>query len=81
MIFRVLRYSLHLAAEGATDTARPILALFAEDQAKIEALDRSAGTLLRLHDLLKAARYSRSPLTGRSYTSPVPPSAAPWRTS
>jgi Fic family protein len=40
-------------AEGATDTARQILTLFAEDQTKIEALGRRAGTLLRLHDLLK----------------------------
>jgi Fic family protein len=41
-------------AEGATEAARQILALFSEDRAKIEALGRSAGSALRLHDLLKA---------------------------
>lgn len=41
-------------AEGATEAARQILALFAEDRAKIEALSRRAGSALRLHDLLKA---------------------------
>jgi Fic family protein len=41
-------------AEGATEAARQILALFAEDRAKIEALGRRAGSALRLHDLLKA---------------------------
>lgn len=41
-------------AEGATEAARQILALFAEDRARIEALGRGAGSALRLHDLLKA---------------------------
>lgn len=41
-------------AEGATEAARQILALFAEDRARIEGLGRSAGSALRLHDLLKA---------------------------
>ncbi len=41
-------------AEGATEAARQIMALFAEDRAKIEALGRSAGSALRLHDLLKS---------------------------
>ena len=41
-------------AEGATEAARQILSLFAEDRARIETLGRSAGSALRLHDLLKA---------------------------
>jgi hypothetical protein len=41
-------------AEGATEAARQIMALFAEDRAKLESLGRSAGSALRLHDLLKA---------------------------
>jgi Fic family protein len=41
-------------AEGATEAARQILALFAEDRARIEALGRGGGSALRMHDLLKA---------------------------
>lgn len=40
-------------AEGATEAARQIIALFAGDRARIEALGRPAGSALRLHDLLK----------------------------
>lgn len=40
-------------AEGATEAARQIMALFDADRARIEALGRAAGSALRVHDLLK----------------------------
>jgi Fic family protein len=40
-------------AKGATEAARQILTLFEEDRVRIEALGRSAGSVLRVHDLLK----------------------------
>jgi Fic family protein len=40
-------------AEHASTAASQILALFREDQAKIETLGRTAGTVLRVHQLLR----------------------------
>jgi Fic family protein len=52
-------------AEGATEAARQILALFAEDRAEIDALGRSAEAALRLHVLKAQPLLSVATATAR----------------
>ncbi|MGD2116613.1 MAG: Fic family protein [Acidobacteriota bacterium] len=40
-------------AEGASQTARRVLGLFAEDRRRIESLGRRAGSALRVHELMQ----------------------------
>lgn len=45
-------------SEQATETGRRILALFDQDGAKVEALGRSASSVLRVHQLLQTKPLS-----------------------